>query len=174
MKVAEPESTVQSGWAKAVLVGRDPERTAIRIVVLVALVFLFVKFIFVPIRVQGVSMLPTYSEDGVNFVNRIAYALHSPRRYDVVAIRTTGMSIMYMKRIIALPGEEIEFRGGHTFINGRELPEPYLRKPCYWNLPPRILGPDEYYVVGDNRSMAAEDHTKGVAKRDRIVGKVLL
>ena len=55
-------------------------------------------------------MLPTYRDHGVNFVNRLAYVFHEPRRGDVVAIRTlAGEHVMYMKRIVGLPGETVTF-----------------------------------------------------------------
>src|SRR5262249_7346901 len=97
-----------------------------------------------------------------------------PRRGDVVAIRLAGPHIMLMKRIIALPGETVAFHWGKTYINGRPLEEPYLRFPCDWEREPVTLGPDEYFVVGDNRSMPQVDHTFGRAGRERIVGRVML
>ena len=81
---------------------------------------------------------------------------------------------MYMKRIIGLPGETVAFHQGHAVINGRILDEPYLAFECRWEHEPRTLGPNQYYCVGDNRSMRQQDHTEGIAERNRIVGKVLL
>jgi len=92
----------------------------------------------------------------------------------VVAIRLAGEHVMYLKRIIALPGETIAFHEGHAIVNGKMLNEPYVKFPCNWEVPPEEVGPDEYYVVGDNRTMDYEGHTQGRATRDRIVGKVLL
>ena len=79
-----------------------------------------------------------------------------------------------MKRIIGLPGETVAFENGRVLINGEVLDEPYEKSPCDWNCPPVKLGPDEYYVVGDNRTMPQELHTHGGTPRYRIVGKVLL
>jgi signal peptidase I len=145
-----------------------------RIVILVVVCFVIAKFVLLPIRISGPSMLPTYGEHGVNFVNRMAYLFHEPRRGDVVAIRLAGPSIMFMKRIIGLPGETVTFHEGHVFIDGKPLDEPYLKFPCAWEHEARTLGPFEYYFVGDNRSMPQVDHTEGKASRERIVGKVLL
>ena len=131
-------------------------------------------FILLPIRVKGISMLPTYRDRGVNFVNRLAYLRHEPQRGDVVAIRTTGVHNMYMKRIIALPGESIAFHKGRAFIDGKRLAEPYVRFSCDWEIAPEVLGPDEYFCVGDNRSMPSADHYMFKAPRRRIVGKLLL
>ena len=164
----------ESTWLRTVLIGRRPERTAVRILVLVVACFVVFKFMLLPIRVEGMSMMPAYKEHRVNFVNRLTYLFHEPRRGDVVAIRTSGVSIMYMKRIIGLPGETVAFHEGRAVINGRVLAEPYLKYDCDWELPPHVLGSNEYYFVGDNRSMAEADHTKGKAERWRIVGKVLL
>jgi signal peptidase I len=175
-RMSEPivETQSEPGLVRVLLVGRKPGVTLIRIVVLALTSFLVFRFVLLPIRVQGVSMLPTYKEPSVNFVNRMAYSFHAPRRGDVVAVRTSGLSIMYMKRIVGLPGETIAFRGGRVLINGKPLDEPYVKLPTNWNVEPEVVQPDHYYCVGDNRSMPPQDHEKGQAERSRIVGKVLL
>ncbi len=119
-------------------------------------------------------MLPTYKEDGINFVNCLAYVAKPPQRGDVVAIRYAGRSVMLCKRIVALPGEQIAFHKGHIEINGETLDEPYVKKPCNWEHAAERLGPNEYYVVGDNRSMDFDQHMQGIADRSKIVGRILL
>jgi len=172
---SDVENAPSPSWVQTVLIGRNPKRTAVRIVILVAMCLLvFNRFVLVPIRVEGWSMMPTYHDHRINFVNRVVYHFHKPQRGDVVAIRTSGISIMYMKRVIGLPGETVAFQGGRALIDGEILNEPYIKCRCDWELPPRHLGPDEYFLVGDNRSMPASDHTMGVASMARIVGKVLL
>lgn len=171
--------TVQQGkpsWVWTILIGRQPKYTLVRIVVVVAVVIVLRMYVFFPIRVDGPSMLPTYGENSVNVVNALAYHRQEPRRGDVVAIRFSGKSIMLMKRVVGLPGETVEFLEGQLVINGKVQAEPYLKYGCNWEFKPEHwqLGDDEYYVVGDNRSMPWEDHKQGVARRDRIVGKVML
>jgi signal peptidase I len=169
------EAAPTPGWLQRVLVGRKPKRTLVRLVVLVALSFIVFKFGLQPIRVQGASMLPTYKDHGIHFVNRLAYLFHEPRRGDVVAIRLfAGERVMYMKRIVGLPGETVAFHHGRLYINGTPLSEPYVKLPCNWEHEPEQVGPDQYYVVGDNRDMPWADHKKGQPARDRIVGKVIL
>jgi signal peptidase I len=153
--------------------GRNPKATLIRIVVLVAVCWVVFGFILLPIRVTGISMLPTYRDHSLNLVNRLAYLRHEPQRGDVTSVRLTGLHVMFLKRIIGLPGETVAFANGQVLINGVALDEPYEKLPCDWNSPPVTLATDEYYFVGDNRSMPLEDHTHGSQKRDRIVGKVL-
>ena len=169
-----PQPSRWREWLRIVTVGRSPRRTVLRIACLVGAVFLIRQFVLLPIAVKGPSMYPTYQMSGVNFVNRLVYRFSNPQRGDVVAIRTSGLSIMFMKRIVGLPGETIAFHNGLAVIDGRPLPEPYVKLVSDWESPPEKLGPDEYYCVGDNRSMSQEEHTQGRAHRYRIVGKVLL
>ena len=167
-------------WLQVILIGRRPRATLARIVVLVAVSVVTFKFVLLPIRVEGISMEPTYHDHRVNCVNRLAYRRQAPRRGDVVAIRVADPGefstprAMLMKRIIGLPGESVSFHDGHAYINGRLLDEPYVKNPCDWEHEPIQCGPDQYYVVGDNRSMPFTFHMQGRAKRERIVGKVLL
>jgi signal peptidase I len=161
-------------WLRIALIGRNFRVTLARIVVLVVTCIVVFKFILLPVRIEGVSMLPTYRENSVNFVNHLAYLRHGPQRGDVVGIRLAGPHVMYMKRIIGLPGETIAFTKGRVLINGEVLNEPYEKSDCDWNLPPEKLGADEYFVVGDNRTMPLQYHVHGVASRDRIIGKLLL
>jgi signal peptidase I len=168
---AQPESPP---WWRIVLIGRKPKRTLVRILILVTTCFVLFKFVLLPIRIEGISMLPTYRQHKINFVNRLAYAFREPQRGDVVAIPMPGEHVLLMKRIVALPGETIAFHQGKLVINGTVLDEPYMKLGCDWEMPPRQLGSDEYYVVGDNRSMPQEFHPQGRSPRNRITGKVLL
>jgi len=155
-------------------------RTAFWVVVCVV-VF---KLLLVHVRVDGISMLPTCPDQSVYWVNRLAYVRHAPQRGDVVAIRIIKMDsaiarleppgVMLLKRIIGLPGETVAFVNGRVLINGEILDEPYEKSGYDWNSAPVTLGPDEYYVVGDNRSMPPEYHTHGKCERSRIVGKAML
>lgn len=161
--------------AHPLLLGRNPRWTLVRALVLVSVVAVVFKFLLLPIRVSGHSMVPTHRDGQINLVHRRAYrGDHTPQRGDVVAIRTSGTHWMFLKRVIALPGEEAAILQGRVLINGQPLAEPYLNRPVYpWNWRPRVLGPDEYLVIGDNRAMQQELHQFGVVRRERIVGKAL-
>lgn len=168
------ERQASPGWLRRAIIGRNPRRTLVRAALLALSCFLISQYVLRPVRVDGISMLPTYRDNGVNFVNRLAYFFHEPQRGDVVGIRLAGEHAMYMKRIVALPGETVAFREGRLWINGQPLEEPYVKLPCDWAQPPQQVGSGEYYVVGDNRSMDFWGHVQGRALRKRIIGKVLL
>jgi signal peptidase I len=169
-----------ANWLQIVTIGRNPKTTLIRAAVLAVLCVVVFRWMLLPVRIQGISMTPTYADHSFHFVNRLAYLWSQPKRGDVVGIRLTppqGLSaphIMYFKRIVGLPGETISFVEGRAHVNGQTLDEPYEKGSCDWNTDAVTLGADEYFVVGDNRSMAKEEHVFGRAERSRIVGKALL
>ncbi|MGD0813745.1 MAG: signal peptidase I [Verrucomicrobiota bacterium] len=167
-------------WLRIAVFGRNPKRTLARIVILVVTCVVVFKFVLLPIRVDGISMQPAYKDRSVNFINRLAYRRHEPRRGDVVGIMVGGTNnpyrtprVMYMKRVVGLPGETVAFADGQLLINGVPLDEPYVNGPCDWNSAPVTVGSNEYFVVGDNRSMPQELHVQGKAEKQQIVGKVL-
>ena len=119
-------------------------------------------------------MQPTLEPGGFYLVNRLAYAFGEPARGDVVAIRLAGRSVVYVKRIVGLPGERLRIDGGRVLANDRAFDEPYVRdRRASWVLPETKLGPDEYFVVGDNRGMPIKQHELGKTRRAKIVGKIL-
>ena|SRR5581483_5901073 len=171
---AEIKSIRLPQWLRTFIFGRKPKWTLARLGLLIISVFIVFNFVLTrPIRVTGRSMLPTYHDGQINFLNRLAYLRHEPQRGDVVGIRYSGEDVMLLKRIVGLPGEQVSFEEGKLFINGQALDEPYMKLHCNWTHKPLKLGPNDYYVVGDNRSMAWDDHEHGAADRRRIVGKVL-
>ena len=166
-------SHLLTGWRRWVF-GRRPKFTVMRLLGLIALSGVLITFVFIPIRVTGISMIPTYRDGRINLVNKLAYRRQPPQRGDVVAIRTKGQRALLLKRVIGLPGEEVVFREGVVEIDGELLSEPYLKgvRPAPWN-ERRDLGPDEYFVVGDNRTMPAAYHEHGAVQRWRIAGKAV-
>lgn len=88
----------------------------------------------------------------------------------MVAVRFAGNRVMLLKRVVALEGEQVEFRNGKLLVNGEELREPYVHYPCNWNLPPREVERECVYVVGDNRQMPIENHYFGQTSVKRIIG----
>ncbi|HWP99870.1 MAG TPA: signal peptidase I [Vicinamibacterales bacterium] len=158
---------------RAILVGRRPRRTLVRVGVLLLVSFVALKWALLPVRAYGVSMAPTYRPGSLHLVDRLAYGFRDPSRGDVVAVRLAGTSVVYVKRILALPGERLAIRAGVVHVDGRPLDEPYVRERAAWELPETTLAADEYFVAGDNRAMRIEQHDLGKVRRERIVGRVL-
>ena len=153
--------------------GRNPRRTAIRILVLAGVSFVVFGWMLTPIRVRGISMEPAYRDGALNLVNRVVYRFRPPARGDVVAIRLAGPHVLYVKRIVGLPGERIAFVNGNLQVNGTPLVEPYVLNRNPWDVPEVACGPREYFVVGDNRGMRAGDHDFGRVDARRILGTLV-
>lgn len=155
------------------LIGRRPARTLIRVIFVVVLSALTFGLVLQPIRTYGPSMLPTYRDGGLHLVNRLAYVRREPQRGDVVAIRLAGPHVLFVKRIIGLPGERVRIEAGIVRVDEKPLEEPYVLHRADWVMRERKLGDREYFVAGDNRGMRIEQHELGTVSRDRIVGRML-
>jgi signal peptidase I len=159
-------------WRRLVF-GRRPKRTLLRAAMMALTALVVFRYVLVPVRIQGVSMLPAYRDGRINFINQLAYRWTSPRRGDVVGVRLAGRHVMLLKRIVGLPGETLAIERGQVLINQRPLAEPYVRQRAPWQLSARRLGPEEFFVMGDNRDMDQQAHVFGATRAERIVGKIL-
>ncbi|HEV3245292.1 MAG TPA: signal peptidase I [Candidatus Paceibacterota bacterium] len=158
---------------------------AIYTVIALGLALLIRFFVAAPYVVDGTSMLPTFQNWNYLIVDRISYDLGAPQRGDVVVLalpEDTARDLI--KRVIGLPGDTVDISGSKPTVtisnkdypNGFTLAEPYI-DPANYGGPTDIkvtLGPDQYYVLGDNRGVSADSRTWGVLPRQDIVGRVLL
>ena len=159
-------------WWQTILIGRNPRRTLWRAGGLALVCTVVFQFVLRPAVLDGPSMEPTVPSRGLRFINLLAYRVGEPRRGDIVAVRMSGQRMFYLKRILGLPGETIELRDGALVIDGQEIPEPYLAERGDWTMAPRVLGPDEYWVAGDNRAMPMAGHKLGATRRRFIAGRL--
>lgn len=81
---------------------------------------------------------------------------------------------MLVKRLIALPGEKIEVHDGNVYINDEILVEEYETTIPEYVVDPITLGPDEFFVLGDNRNNSKDSHEYGPIKGDQIRGRIFL
>jgi len=150
------------------------KRYVLRLIVLGLGCYLFFSYILIPLRIQGHSMEPTYHDGSYAFCLRPQYLFLKIKRSDVVTVRFAGRSVMLLKRVLALPGDSLEFKEGLLYINEQRTDEPYVQHHSSWNLPVRRIKPGYVYVVGDNRGTSMARHKFGQVKIDRIIGRVLL
>jgi signal peptidase I len=158
---------------RQLLIGRSAGRSVVRGLAIGAFLMAASRFLLVPVRAHGISMLPTYDEGQFIFVNRLAYHLRTPRRGDIVAVTLRNGDAVLVKRIIAVGGESIRIDQGQVFVDGAALIEPYVKYRIPWDIEETTLAPDEVFVVGDNRSMAMKFHEFGRCDTRRILGPTI-
>jgi signal peptidase I len=154
--------------------GKNPKRTFLRLVLVALLSFVVFRYLLLPVRIAGASMEPTYHNNSINFIYTLKYAQRLPDYGDIVAVSMAGRRVMLLKRVIALPGDKVAFKKGQLYLNGKIKKEPYLAYNSDWNMKEIKLKSDEFFVVGDNRSMPKNSHVFGRVTFSRIMGAPLL
>ena len=149
------------------------KRYLLRVIVVAITAFIIFKFVFIPFRIQGESMAPTYVTGSFNFCFTMRYLFSKPAPSDVVLVRMAGQNVMLLKRVVAIEGQSVEFKEGQLFVDGKKINEPYVSGKSNWNIAPTIVKSGNIYVVGDNRSMPAERHAFGQTSLKRIAGMPL-
>lgn len=168
--------------------------------------FLVKTFIAQAFYIPSGSMLPQLQIDDRVVVSKLSYKLHDPHRGDIVVFdnpsaargvqkpsnpasrlyRKVGEGIgliqpsteEFIKRVIALPGEQVDIKEGKVYVNGRELVEPYLT-PGTLTLPGRFEFPltvpeNSLWVMGDNRGNSSDSRVFGPISQDKVVGRTIV
>jgi len=141
-----------------------------------ALIYIFVAQFH---KVQGQSMFPTIHNGDFLVTEKISYRLGEPKRGQIVVLKNPrDESVDFIKRIIALPGDQIKIEQSRFFLNGGVLNEPYL--------PPGTtvtgenflkdgeaytLGPNQYFVAGDNRKNSSDSRDFGPIGKEKLIGR---
>lgn len=139
-------------------------------------------FLFQPHEIRGVGMNPSYREGQYYLSNKLIYRYQDPKRYDVIVFKSvTNPDNDYFKRIIGLPGETVEIRGGSVLINGKIPDEPYLANDTItrtyegaFMTEGRVftIPQGHYFVLGDNRDRSSDSREFGPVPRENIIGKM--
>lgn len=120
--------------------------------------------------ISGESMTPTYEDGDVVLLKLNQYKKEGPKRFDPVVVWWEHRSELLFKRIIGLPGEKIEIKGGHIFIDGTELKDNFgVGYDDHFDMELTVVQPNHYFVIGDDR----DDSVCGFFHKDQIIGKAL-
>ncbi|MDO8442810.1 MAG: signal peptidase I, partial [bacterium] len=152
------------------------------ILIAVVTVFFVRTFLMQPFLVSGASMEPNFSTGNYLLIDEVTYRLRTPERGEVVVFKyPNDPSVYYIKRIIGLPGEKVVVRDGGVEIINKEHPEGFKVDEAYLDTSPKtfgnidsVLGENEYFVMGDNRSFSYDSRSWGSLPKDNIIGIVRL
>jgi signal peptidase I len=137
---------------------------------------LIVLFLYQPVKVEGTSMLPRLEDRDRLFINKFVYHFEGIHRGDVVVFHyPRDPEKSYIKRVIALPGDRLRIDRGDVYLNGNLLPEPYVPDEYrdMKSMQETVLPSEEYFMMGDHRSISSDSREFGPVDRELIYGKAV-
>lgn len=153
----------------------------VKTIIISLIIALIITTFMKPTIVKHYSMQPTLDENDFLIINRLLYTRGTPERGDIIVFEsnqmdTNGDQKLLIKRIIGLPGEEIEIRGGQVYINGDHLAEPYLEDDYTHGNIHQIIPQNALFVMGDHRnnSLDSRNEDLGLINYEDIVGKAFV
>ncbi len=139
------------------------------------------KYVLQRTIVDGRSMMNTLNDGENLLVEKVSYRFSDPGRFDVIVFYPHGRDSAdyYIKRIIGLPGETVQIKGKDIYIDGEKLEENFGKDPITepgMAEDPIKLGEDEFFVLGDNRTVSEDSRYEevGPVKRENIEGRAVL
>ena len=146
------------------------------LIISLAISAFIIIFLYQPVKVEGVSMMPLLEDQERIFVNKFVYRLEPIERGDIVVFRyPRDPSKSYIKRVIGVAGDHIRIDGGQVYVNDEAQDEDYV-PPAYTDkrsYPDTTVPPDCYFVLGDHRSMSSDSREFGPVKQSLIYGKAV-
>lgn len=184
LRTPETGTPIEAGAPESPVANDSSTRSLIiYTVAALGLAFFIRFFIAAPYVVSGASMIPTFYDYHYLIIDRVTYGFEEPQRGDVIVLDLPqDTSRALIKRVIGLPGETVQLEGEKVTIINAEHPQGFLLNETYvapenFGGPSDMkvtLGPDQYFVLGDNRRVSADSRSWGVLPRQDIVGRAVL
>jgi signal peptidase I len=146
------------------------------LIVSLAISAFIIVFLYQPVKVEGVSMMPSLADQERIFVNKFVYRLEPIERGDIVVFRyPRDPSKSYIKRVVGTAGDRVRIDGGQVYVNDQALDEDYV-PPAYTDsrsMKELIVPLHSYFVLGDHRSMSQDSRDFGPVDQSYIYGKAV-
>jgi signal peptidase I len=133
-------------------------------------------FLYQPVKVEGVSMMPGLEDQERIFVNKFVYRWEPIQRGDIIVFRyPRDTSKSYIKRVIGVAGDRVRIQNGQVYVNGEALDEDYV--PSDYadarSYPELVVPRNTYFVLGDHRTMSSDSREFGPVNDRFIYGKAV-
>lgn len=165
-----------SGWKKTLIEN-------VRLVAIALVIAIFVRFFIAEPRfIPSPSMVPTLAVGDRLLVEKVSYHLHLPNRGDIVVFAPPPQlqeygyqaSQAFIKRVIGLPGQQVQVSQGKVYVNGEPLAENYVLEAPQYEMPPVTVPAGQLFVMGDNRNDSNDSHVWGFLPIENVIGRALL
>lgn len=126
------------------------------------------------------SMLPTLQINDRLIIDKLSYRFNTPQRGDIVVFSPTStlekqnFHDAFIKRVIGLPGDKVEVKGGRVYVNDQALRENYIEEDPQYQWGPQTVSNGSYLVLGDNRNNSYDSHYWGFVPREKIIGRAVV
>jgi signal peptidase I len=162
-------------------VWRSQQENLRLVAIALVLALLIRTFVAEPRYIPSDSMLPTLHTGDRLVVDKVSYHFHQPEKGDIVVfeppeqLQSQGYSSsqVFIKRIIAKPGQIISVKGGKVYINDEPLSEDYIAEPPAYRLVSAQIPPEKFFVMGDNRNDSNDSHIWGFLPKQNIIGRAV-
>ena len=137
-------------------------------IVILIIVILVKQFIITTVIVHGPSMEDTLHNQDILILDKIGMKITGIKRFDIVVIDIGSEKII--KRVIGLPGEAVSYKDNQLYIDGKIVKDNHSTKYTA-DISEQILGENQYYVLGDNRTNSVDSRIIGPVSKNQIIGK---
>ncbi|MEG3436382.1 signal peptidase I [Pannus brasiliensis CCIBt3594] len=126
------------------------------------------------------SMVPTLQVNDRLIIEKVSYHFQKPERGDIVVFSPTkrlqeqNFHDAFIKRVIGLPGDSVEVKGGSVYVNGEALKENYINEKPNYDFGPVTVPDNQYLVLGDNRNNSYDSHAWGFVPKDNLIGRAVV
>jgi len=173
-----PASAPHTGKDEQMPGGLAPLSLLRDVAISVVLAVILIVFIYQPVKVEGTSMMPGLTNEERIFINKYEYKLGvgSIERGDLVVFHyPLDPSQSYIKRVIGVPGDEVEIEDGTVYVNGGRIEEPYVPEDYrdHISVPKERIPDSRYFVLGDHRNSSSDSRMWGYVSRPEIYGKAV-
>ena len=136
----------------------------------------FIIFLYQPVKVEGVSMMPGLEDQERIFVNKFVYRWEPIQRGDIIVFRYPGDTAKsYIKRVVGVAGDRVRIDNGQVYVNGEALYEDYV--PAEYadarSYPEITVPARTFFVLGDHRTMSSDSREFGPVNERLIYAKAV-
>lgn len=140
----------------------------------VVIALFITRYVVVNAYIPTQSMAPTINPEDKILANRLQYLVSEPKRGDIVVFKfPDNESVLYVKRVIGLPGDKVEIKDGKVYINGDIIDEPYIKEEAIGSFGPYNVPQGKYFMMGDNRNNSDDSRKwkNTYLEREKMLGK---